>query len=127
MHFLTYFYCFLLFSIILISIILLYFCFHQLLYYLILLYFLFLLTNILIILIILIILQVNALLETFELQQSAGRDHFALYNCLVLGLTKYNGVQRISSYCNPIPDKPSYDSHQLNLIIIRQASILEHS
>ncbi len=39
--------------------------------------------------IIVIILQVNALLETLELKESAQRKgHFALYNCLVLGQTK---------------------------------------
>ena len=39
------------------------------------------------ILIIRIIAQVTALLETLEFQESARRKgHFALYNCLVLGL-----------------------------------------
>jgi hypothetical protein len=43
-----------------------------------------------------IILQVNALLETLEWKDSAQRKgHFALYNCLVLGHTKYNYVQRV--------------------------------
>ncbi len=56
------------------------------------------------ILIIRIIVQVNALLETLEFQESARRKgHFALNNCLVLGHTKYNGVQRV--YCNPFPAK----------------------
>ena len=52
-----------------------------------------------------IIFQVTALLKTLEFQESASRKgHFALYNCLVLGHTKYNGVQRV--YCNPFPAKP---------------------
>jgi hypothetical protein len=65
----------------------------------------------------LIILQVNALLETLELTDSAQRKgHFALYNCLVLGHTKYNGVQRV--YCNPFPAKPPFGSHRLDLVMI---------
>ncbi len=49
-----------------------------------------------------IIFQVNALLGTLELQDSAKRQgHFALFNCLVLGHTKYNCVQQV--YCNPFP------------------------
>ena len=55
--------------------------------------------------IIVVIVQVNALLETLDLTESARRKgHFSLYNCLVLGHTKYNGVQRV--YCNPFPDDP---------------------
>ena len=47
-----------------------------------------------------------ALLGTLEFQQSAKRKgHFALYNCLVLGHTKYKGVQRV--YSNPFPQNPS--------------------
>jgi hypothetical protein len=64
-----------------------------------------------------IVLQVNALLGTLELKDSAQRKgHFALYNCLVLGHTKYNGVQRV--YCNPFPAKPLYGSHRLDLVMI---------
>ena len=49
-----------------------------------------------IIVMIVFILQVNALLETLEWTDSAQRKgHFSLYNCLVLGHTKYNGVQRV--------------------------------
>jgi hypothetical protein len=74
-----------------------------------------------IIVIILIILQVNALLETLDLTDSAQRKgHFSLYNCLVLGHTKYNCVQRV--YCNPFPVKPFYGSHRLeslDLVMIR--------
>ena len=47
--------------------------------------------------------------------------HFALYNCLVLGHTKYKGVQRI--YCNPFPAKPFYGSHRLDLVMIRPPGI----
>jgi hypothetical protein len=46
--------------------------------------------------IIVIILQANALFEPLELKDSAQRKgHFALYNCLVLGHTMHNGVQRV--------------------------------
>ena len=42
--------------------------------------------------------QVDALLKTLELQESAQRKgHFALFNCLVLGHTKYKGVQRCAA------------------------------
>ncbi len=52
-----------------------------------------------IILIIRIMVQVTALLWTLEFQESAKRKgHFALFNCLVLWHTRYNGVQRV--YCN---------------------------
>ncbi len=76
--------------------------------------------------VIVIILQVNALLETLEWKDSAQRKgHFGLYNCLVLGHTKYNGVQRV--YCNPFPAKPlrgpNYGSHRLDLIMIRSPGI----
>ena len=58
-----------------------------------------------VIVIIVIIVQVNALPDTLELTDSALRKgHFTLYYCLVLGHTKYNGVQRV--YCNPVPAKP---------------------
>ncbi len=49
--------------------------------------------------IIVIALLINALLVTLKFKDSAQRmGHFALYN-LMLGHTKYNGVQRV--YCNP--------------------------
>jgi hypothetical protein len=68
------------------------------------------------------ILQVNALLETLDLTDSAQhKGHFSLYNCLVLGHTraKYNGhgVQRV--YCNSFPAEPFYDIHCLDLVMIR--------
>ena len=70
------------------------------------------------ILIICIIFQVNALLGTLELQDSPKREgHFALFNCVVLGHTKYNGVQRV--YCNPFPAKPFHGSHRLDIVMIR--------
>jgi hypothetical protein len=69
-----------------------------------------------------IILHINALLETLELKDSAQRKgYFVLYNCLVLGHTKYNGVQRV--YCNPFPAKPLYGSHRLDLVMIRPPGI----
>jgi hypothetical protein len=68
--------------------------------------------------IIVVIVQVNALLETLDLTESAQRKgHFSLYTCLILGHTKYNGVQRV--YCNPFsceavlwqsPPGPRHDS-----------------
>ena len=72
--------------------------------------------------IICIILQVTALLATLELQDSARRkSHFALYNCLVLGHTKYNGVQRV--YCNPFPAKTFHASHCMDFVMIRPQGI----
>ena len=66
--------------------------------------------------------QVTALLETLEFQESAKRKgHFALYNCLVLGHTKYNGVERV--YCNPFPAKPFHGSHRLDMVMIRPPGI----
>ena len=68
-----------------------------------------------------IFLQVTAL-ETLEFQESAKRKgHFALYNCLVLGHTKYNGVQRV--YSNPFPAKPFHGSHRLDMVMIRPPGI----
>ena len=69
-----------------------------------------------------IIVQVNALLDTLELTDSALRKgHFALYNCLVLGHTKYSGVQRV--YCNQFPAKPFHGSHRLDPVMIRPPGI----
>ena len=66
--------------------------------------------------------QVTALLGTLEFQQSAKRKgHFALYNCLMLGHTKYNGVQRVD--CNPFPAKPFYSCHRLDMVMIRPPGI----
>ncbi len=66
--------------------------------------------------------QVTVLLGALEFQQSAERKgHLALYNCLVLGHTKYNGVQRV--YCNPFPAKPFYSCHCLDMIMVRPPSI----
>jgi hypothetical protein len=43
--------------------------------------------------------SIKLVCEILELKHSAQRKgHFALCNCLVLGHTKYNGVQRV--YCN---------------------------
>ena len=69
-----------------------------------------------------IIFQVTALLVTLELQDSARRKgHFALYNCLVLGHTKYSGVQRV--YCNPFPAKTFHASHCMDFVMIRPLGI----
>jgi hypothetical protein len=71
-----------------------------------------------------IILQINALLETLDLTDSAqGKGHFSLYNCLVLGHTKYNGVQWVD--CNPFPAKPFYGNHRLDLVMIL-SPVLDH-
>jgi hypothetical protein len=68
------------------------------------------------------ILQVDALLKTLELQGSAQRKgHFNLFNCLVIGHTKYKGVQRV--YCNPFPAKQFHGSHRLDLVMIRPPGI----
>ena len=61
-----------------------------------------------------------ALLGTLEFQESA-KGHFALYNCLVLGHTKYNGIQRV--YCNPFLAKPLHGSHRLDIVMIRPPGI----
>ena len=69
-----------------------------------------------------IILQVDALLKTLELHGSAQhKGHFSLFNCLVIGHTKYKGVQRV--YCNPFPAKPFHGSHRLDLVMIRLPGI----
>ena len=71
---------------------------------------------------IVIIVQFNALLDTLELTDSAlCKGHFALYNCLVLGHTKYSGVQRV--YCNPFPSKPFHGCHRLDPVMIRPPGI----
>ena len=66
----------------------------------------------------------QALLATLELQDSARRKgHFALYNCLVLGHTKYSGVQRV--YSNPFPAKTFHatGSHRMDFVMIRPPGI----
>ena len=69
-----------------------------------------------------IILQVTALLATLELQESAKhKGHFALYNCLVLGHTKYSGVQRVN--CNPFPAKTFHASQRMDFVMIRPQGI----
>ncbi len=74
------------------------------------------------ILIICIIVQVTALLKKLEFQESAQhKGHFALYNCLMLGHTKYHGVQLV--YSNPFPAKPFHSSHHLDIVMIRQQGI----
>ncbi len=71
---------------------------------------------------ILIILQVDALRKTWEQHGSAQhKGHFSLFNCLVVGHTKYKGVQRV--YCNPFPAKQFHGSHQLDLVMIRPPGI----
>ncbi len=60
----------------------------------------FLFTIIGVIVIIVIVVQIHAQFEILDLTDSVERQgHFALYNCLVLGHTKHNAVQRV--YCNP--------------------------
>ena len=57
-----------------------------------------------------------------ELQKSAKhKGHFALYNCLVLGHTKYSGVQRV--YWSQFPAKPFHGSHRLDIVMIRPPGI----
>ena len=67
-------------------------------------------------------MQVTALLATLELQDSARRKgHFALHNCLVLGHTKYSGVQRVC--CNQFPAKTFHTSHRMDFVMIRPPGI----
>ncbi len=61
--------------------------------------------------------QVTALLWTSEFQQSAKRKG----HCLVLGHTKYNGIQRV--YCNPFLAKLFYSCHCLDTVMIRPPAI----
>ncbi len=69
-----------------------------------------------------VIFQVTAPLKTPEFRESAScKGHFALYNYLVLGHTKCNGVERI--YCNPFPAKPFHGSHRLDMVMIRPPGI----
>ncbi len=49
------------------------------------------------------------------------QGHFALFNCLVLGHTKYNGVQQV--YCNPCLEKTFHGSHRLGIVMIRPPGI----
>ena len=64
-----------------------------------------------------IMFQVVALLATLELQDSPKRKgHFALYNCLVLGHTKYSGIQRV--YCNLFLAKLFHGSRRMELVMI---------
>ncbi len=63
-------------------------------------------------------------LRTLELQDSAIRQgHFALFNCLVLGHTKHNGVHCTAGYCNPFPAKLFHGSHRLDIVMIRPQGI----
>ena len=69
-----------------------------------------------------IILQVDALLKTLELHGSAQhKGRFSLFNCLMIGHTKYKGVQRV--YCNPFPANPFHGSHRMDLVMIRPPGI----
>ncbi len=69
-----------------------------------------------------IMFQVVALLVTLELQDSPKRKgHFALYNCLVLGHTKYSGIQMV--YCNPFLAKQFHGSNCMDLVMIRPPGI----
>jgi hypothetical protein len=68
------------------------------------------------------LIQVTAFLQTLELQESAKRKgHLARFNCLVLGHSKYKGVQRV--YCNPFPKKMFYGSHRMDPVIFRLPGI----
>ncbi len=72
--------------------------------------------------IICIMVQVVALLATLELQDSAKhKGHFALYDCLVLGHTKYSGIPRV--YCNPFLAKQFHGSHCMDFVMILPSGI----
>jgi len=56
-----------------------------------------------------------------ELQDSAkGKGHFVLYNCLVLGHSKYSGIQRV--YCNQFLAKPFHGSQHIDLVMTTPAT-----
>ena len=66
--------------------------------------------------------QLNSLLRTLELKTSRKRTgHFALYNCMILGHTKYEGVQRV--YCDPFPRKLFYGSNRMDLVFVRPPGV----
>ncbi len=55
-------------------------------------------------------MDINVMIFADKCRESAGyKGHFALYSCLVIGHTKYNGVQQV--YCNLFPKKQFYGSH----------------
>ncbi len=59
---------------------------------------------------------------TLELQDSAKRKgRAALFNCLVLGHTKYNSVRRVN--CNPFPEKTLNGRHRLGIVMIRPSGV----
>ncbi len=51
----------------------------------------------------------------------ARKGHFALFNCLVLGHTKYKGVLRV--YCNPSPNQMFYGSHRMDPVTNRPPGV----
>ena len=72
---------------------------------------------VIILVIVICVVQLHSLLGTLEMQTSRGRSgHFALFNCWILGHTKYNGVQRI--YCDPFPNKKFYGAHRMDLVFV---------
>ena len=59
---------------------------------------------------------------TLELQQSLKRTgHFRLFNCLVLGSSKYSGVQRL--YSDPFPKKLFHGRNRQDLALLRPPGI----
>ena len=47
--------------------------------------------------------------------------HFALYNCMILSHTKYEGVQRI--HCDPFPNKKFYGTHRMDPVFVRPPGV----
>ena len=69
-------------------------------------------------------MQLNALIQSLELRQSDDRKgHFCLFNCLVIGHSKHQGVQRL--YCDPFPKKLFYGRNRQDLALVRPPGI-EH-
>jgi len=62
--------------------------------------------------------QLNALLRRIKLSEShQHRGHFRLFNVLVIGHTKYSGVQRV--YCEPFPNRTFHGYHRQDLVFCR--------
>ena len=67
-------------------------------------------------------MQLNALLQSLELRPSAQRTgHFGLFNCLIIGHSKHDGVQRV--YCDPFPKKLFHGRNRQDLALVRPPGI----
>ena len=66
--------------------------------------------------------QLNALLRRIKVSMSERHaGHFRLFNVLVIGHTKYSGVQRV--YCEPFPNRKFHGYHRQDLVFCRPPGI----